>query len=163
MSSKRKPAQRTGRPVTAQQHERQQKAAELRVAGNTWPAIARELGYQTEAGARAAVRRYYDRAMKDTVESMRPVLQDRGEWLWRQAARKIQNPESTPDEWNSAMRHALQTLTYLARVNGLLDQAPQVEVNITNAPDVQVLRQQFLNIIDSATQPTTITESEDHQ
>lgn len=147
------------RPVTVASKERSRQAAELRVAGNTWSAISKEMGYQTESGARQAVRRYYDRVMKESVDTMRPVLHDRGEFLWRQVAKRLANPQNL-DEWDRAMRHATSVLTYLGRINGVLDKAPQVQVNINNAPDVRILRQQFLEIVGGTSHEVIDTDDE---
>lgn len=128
--------------VTAANKEKAQKSADLRVAGATWVQIAKEVGYKTEAGARLAVNRHFEREAKATFEVMHPVLQERAEAMWRKAWAKL-NRASTREEWDSAFRAGMQVLTYSARINGLLDRQPLVQVNVNNHEDIKTLRDEF--------------------
>lgn len=129
--------------------EKARRAAELKVAGATWRQIAEDLGYANESGARNAVRRYYERAAVDTHEEMYPVLQARAEQMWVKAFRRVSVAEAEQnwELWDKAMRHANQALQYSARINGLLDRGPVVEVNVAATAQLDELRSEFRDIL----------------
>lgn len=118
-------------------------AARLRVAGATWDQISKELGFQTESGARLAVNRHFKRELKESYESMHPVLQERAESLWRKAWSRL-NRAGSEQEFNNAFKNCLAVMTYSARINGLLDRGPQIEINVGESADLQTLRSEFM-------------------
>lgn len=127
--------------------ERARKAAELRVAGMSWNNIAKELDWKTESGPRLAVRRYYQEGAREYHDTMHPILQERGELMWRQAHQTILQArrEGNMADWERGMRAGDRSLTFLARVNGLLD-GPTVNVNVQSSTDVEALRREFFQI-----------------
>lgn len=124
-----------------------QRGAELKIAGATWPQIAKELGYESEAGARHLVTRYLDAAQRDMAEQMYPVLAERGELMWRKAWAKVNqaDAEGSFEKWERAMRQGNMALTFLARINGLSD-GPQVQVNVHPNLSIRQLRQEFTEL-----------------
>lgn len=121
------------------------RAADLRVAGNSWGAIAEDVGYKSGDHARMAVKRYFQKNATNAVEEMRPILQERGEYMWRLVVRRVTNSQSSED-MDRAIDRGMRVLSFQARINGLMDRPPQVSVSIQNQPDVQDLRQQFVRI-----------------
>jgi len=59
--------------------QKQVEALELRKAGNTFAAIAEQLGYANEAGARKAVRTALEKSIKQPAEEVRQLLLARNE------------------------------------------------------------------------------------
>lgn len=128
--------------------ERDRKAVDLVIAGARWGEIAKDesLGYSSADHVRMSVKRYFERVAKDQFATMHPVLQERGELMWRKAWSRINSSEST-DEWDRAMRQGFQALTFLARLNGLYDQGAQVNINV-NRGEISELRSEFQQLLD---------------
>lgn len=128
--------------------ERDRKAVDLVIAGARWGEIAKDesLGYSSADHVRMSVKRYFDRVAKDQFATMHPVLQERGELMWRKAWSRI-NSSATTDEWDRAMRQGFQALTFLARLNGLYDQGAQVNINV-NRGEISDLRSEFQQLLD---------------
>lgn len=121
------------------------RAADLRVAGRNWSSIAEEVGYPSPDAARMAVARFFSKHANNSVEEMRPVLQERGEYLWRHVVDRLDHAE-TFEEWDKTVSQAARVLSFQGRINGLMDKAPQVNVNIQERPDIQHLRESFIRI-----------------
>lgn len=129
--------------------ERDRKAVDLVIAGARWVEIAKDesLGYSSPDHVRISVKRYFDRVAKEQFGHMQPILQERGELMWRKAWQRI-NQSSTTDEWDRAMRQGFQALTYLARLNGLYDGGPNVHIEVGSA-QVSTLRKEFRELLDA--------------
>ena len=126
--------------------QKAQRAAELKIAGATWGQIAKELNYKSESGARLAVKRHFERAAVEVHAEMYPILNERAEALWRKAWVKV-NQAGSIEEWDKAMRQAQQALVNSARINGLYDKQPLVEVNVTTNAELVELRQELQEIL----------------
>lgn len=129
------------------QKERARRAVELKIAGATWPEISKELGMETEAGARLLVSRYFEATAKTQFEEMHPILLERAEQLWRRAWSKLNSVQAqgSMDDWDKAMRQCTTVLANLARISGL-GNGPMIQVNITTADDVKRLRDEFYEL-----------------
>ena len=129
------------------QKERARRAVELKIAGATWPQIAEELEFETEAGARLLVSRYFESTAKTQFEEMHPILLERAEQLWRRAWSKLNSVQAqgSMDDWDKAMRQCTTVLANLARISGL-GNGPMIQVNITTADDVKRLRDEFYEL-----------------
>ena len=138
---------REGRPVTVASREKARRAADMKIAGATWEQIAKEFGYKDPSGPRLLVMRYYAKEAKHQHDEMYPILHERGELMWKEAFRAIQEGKRTNNagQWDRGMRHGATALNYLARINGLLE-GPEVTVNVNTSRDVEALRQQFRQI-----------------
>lgn len=134
-----------GRPRDVKATARAKQASELRIAGMTWEQVAEEVGYGTEAGARLAVRRYFERGAHDVFERMHPIVNGRAELLWRKAWTRV-NKAATVDEWDRAMRQCLNIIVLQARLNGILDQKVKVEVDVKQQETVKDLQEQFMQL-----------------
>lgn len=128
--------------VSVANKEKAVEAARLRVAGATWEQISKELGFKTESGARLAVNRHFKREIKEAYESMHPVLQERAEALWRKAWARLNRASDA--QFDAAFKNCLSVMTYSARINGLLDRGPQIEINLGESADLQTLRSEFM-------------------
>jgi len=73
MAAKKKPAKGIIVQQEAQAREREAQAMELRKAGASYPAIARQLGYASHEGARQAVVRVLDALEVESAESGQQV------------------------------------------------------------------------------------------
>ena len=129
--------------------ERDRKAVDLVIAGARWGEIAKDesLGYSSADHVRISVKRYFDRVAKDQFATMHPVLQERGELMWRKAWARINGAQST-DEWDRAMRQGFQALTFLARLNGLYDSGAQVNIQVGRG-EIGEIRAEFQQLLDS--------------
>lgn len=132
----------------ASTQERDRKAVDLVIAGARWVEIAKDesLGYSSPDHVRISVKRYFDRVAKQQFGHMQPILQERGELMWRKAWQRI-NQSSTTDEWDRAMRQGFQALTYLARLNGLYDGGPNVHIDVGSG-QVSSLRREFRELLE---------------
>lgn len=132
---------------TVAQKDRARRAVELKIAGATWPEIADELEFQTEAGARLLVARYFESTAKTQFEEMHPILLERAELLWRRAWSKLNAVQASGkiDDWDKAMRQCVSVLQNLARISGL-GNGPMVQINVTTADDVKKLRDEFYEL-----------------
>lgn len=131
---------------TVAQQERARKAVDLKIAGATWVQIADELDFETEAGARLLVARYFEAAAKTQFEEMQPIVLERAEMLWRAASRKlndIQRNNGSMSDWDRAMGQCVSVLQQIARISGL-GNGPMVQVNVTTADNVKKLRDEFM-------------------
>lgn len=129
---------------TVAQKDRARLAVDLKIAGATWPQIAEELNFKTEAGARLLVSRYFQDVAKTQFEEMHPVILERAEMLWRRAWSKLNSVQQngSMDDWNRAMTQCVNVLQQLARISGL-GNGPMIQVNVTTADDVRRLRDEF--------------------
>ncbi len=132
---------------TVKSKERARKAIDLKVAGATWPQIADELGFQTEAGPRLLVARHFEEHAQMAFEELHPVLLERSELLWRRAWSKLNqvSQNGSMEDWNKAMNQCVSVLTHLARISGL-GNGPTINVNITSTEDVRALRDEFYTL-----------------
>ena len=144
------------RPATLRGDDRARQAADLRVAGNSWAAIADHMEYASSDSARKAVSLWYDKHNQETVEELRPVLMDRADMLWRSVVARLRQADDQK-AWEGVIRSATSVLTFHARIGGVLDQPPTVEVNVHDQPTVQDMRDRFRRILEqSATPPQEI-------
>lgn len=127
--------------------ERAKEAAELKIAGWTWQKIADELGWKNRSSPMNAVKQYYAETREQQWEEYFPILNERGEMLWRQAQVKILEGQRDNDDvkWERGMRQGLSALQYLARITGV-DAGLAVNVNTAASADVEQLRQEFMEI-----------------
>lgn len=141
--------------------ERDRKAVDLVIAGARWGEIAKDesLGYSSADHVRMSVKRYFEHVAKDQFATMHPVLQERGELMWRKAWARINN-SSTTDEWDRAMRQGFQALTFLARLNGLYDQGAQVNINV-NRGEIKDLRSEFQQLLDGGVVDGEVADSDE--
>lgn len=123
---------------------RQARTARLVAHGATYEEAAKAEGYANESSARAAVKAHFKWAATEDLETMRPLLLDRGELLFRSAIRNMNAAErrtkilpdgtevADPDQeaWGRAHLAALRSCNYLARVAGILRDGPQVQVSV---------------------------------
>lgn len=126
-------------------YKRSQRAVDLRVAGASWPTIANEAGYESPDAARMAVKRHFEKHATSAVEEMRPILQERAEYMWRQFVRRLATAE-TVDEWCKIMAQGDRVQAFNARINGLADRPPQINVAVQDRPDVQELQRRFIHL-----------------
>lgn len=129
------------------QKERARRAVELKIAGATWKEIADELDFDTEAGARLLVVRYFEDTAKTQFEEMHPIVLERAELLWRRAWSKLNTVQSSDDidKWDKAMRNCISVLQHIARISGL-GNGPAIQINVTTADDVKRLRDEFYEL-----------------
>lgn len=84
-------------PLTVQQStagvlvndERADRAWQLRVAGLSWAAIARECGYANTQNARRSVARHYGSVPEPERQDLRALWRDRLEQLWLQSTKDV--------------------------------------------------------------------------
>mgnify|MGYP007088036244 CR=1 FL=1 len=141
-------AKRGTRKQSIAQKERARTAVDLKIAGATWQQIADELDFETEAGARLLVARYFEAAAKTQFEEMQPIVLERAEALWRKAWQKlndIQRNNGSMSDWDRAMSQCVSVLQQIARISGL-GNGPMVQVNVTTADDVKKLRDEFMEL-----------------
>lgn len=150
-----------GRPRSIEATMKAQKGADMRIAGATWAQIADECGYATPSGARTAVMRLLDRVTKETGQKLHPIVNGRAELLWRKAWGRV-NRAGTVDEWDRAMRQAMNAVALQARINGLMDQKLTLEVT-PDQESVADLQKQFreLTLIEGGASDQPELESAD--
>lgn len=110
--------------------ERASHAYRLRVAGASWDAIARHLGYHDKSAAYNAVKRQFEDAPQPSRELARALHRDRTEALWVEALRDVQARRP------GAVRAAVAVLQRVAMLDGLDE--PQ---RVTVTPDVSRVRE----------------------
>lgn len=133
-------------PTNLQRREKARRAVDLRVSGLTWQQIADELGYKDQATPRGMVDNYFATHARETHREMYPLLQARGELMWKNSLIRVNTAvrDGDIDVWDKAMRHAEKALEFLAKMNGL-DGGPSVQVNIGGGGDLEALRSQFFD------------------
>lgn len=110
--------------TNAEAMERANRAWQLRVAGLSWDAIAKAVGYENKSNAYRAVMHYFDAVPQPDRALLREVARQRGEHLWRRALQAVEKTEGSP----AAIRAAVAVLDRHARLDGL-DEPARLEVS----------------------------------
>ncbi|MFT4086317.1 MAG: hypothetical protein QM658_04045 [Gordonia sp. (in: high G+C Gram-positive bacteria)] len=139
MSRRADPAANT--PQRIQDGERATRAVQLRIQGESFDAIAGQLGYPSGNAARLAVRRLLARREAAAADELRAVESDRLDMLWRKAVSLIQRDPSP-----AAIAAAVRVSERRSRLLGLDAPAELRVAPATSPADVVQLRDEFLEL-----------------
>lgn len=126
--------------------ERIAQAIKMRSNGEDWESIATALGLKTAATIRRYVTEYYASIASEHYETLRPILNERAESLWAVAWKRANGADSI-EEWDKAMKQAVNAVNLQARINNLISTQPQIAVSVENNTNIIELQNEFKALI----------------